>query len=87
MNRGFCLGTPTALSSPASVDLTTTYAEGQFGEKQKVRLRSTNRPNGDFRAIVPEHMDWNPFPAFPPAARLAVLKGNPELQGSDSYGY
>ena len=28
-----------------------------------------------FRSILPEEIDWKPFPAFPPAARLAV-RGN-----------
>ena len=27
----------------------------------------------DFRAILPEDIDWKPFPAFPPGARLAVI--------------
>ena len=26
-----------------------------------------------FRSILPEEIDWKPFPAFPPSARLAVL--------------
>src|SRR5882757_3110353 len=35
----------------------------------------------DFRAILPEDMDWKPFPAFPPGARLAVLVGHPAEPG------
>jgi len=30
-----------------------------------------------FRSILPEDIDWRPFPAFPPSARLAVLVGEP----------
>jgi hypothetical protein len=30
-----------------------------------------------FRSILPEDIDWKPFPAFPPSARLAVLVGEP----------
>ncbi|WP_329189619.1 cupin domain-containing protein [Actinacidiphila glaucinigra] len=30
-----------------------------------------------FRSILPQDLDWEPFPAFPPAARLAVVVGNP----------
>jgi hypothetical protein len=26
-----------------------------------------------FRPVLPEDIDWEPFPAFPPAARLAVV--------------
>jgi quercetin dioxygenase-like cupin family protein len=30
-----------------------------------------------FRAVVPEDIDWQPFPPFPPSARLAVVVGEP----------
>ena len=35
----------------------------------------------DFRAILPEDIDWRPFPAFPPTVRLAVLVGDPNKPG------
>ena len=35
----------------------------------------------DFRSILPEEIDWKPFPAFPPTARLAVLVGDPTQAG------
>ena len=34
-----------------------------------------------FRSILPEDIDWKPFPAFPPEARLAVLVGDPTQAG------
>jgi quercetin dioxygenase-like cupin family protein len=34
-----------------------------------------------FRSILPEDIEWKPFPAFPPAARLAVLVGHPTEPG------
>jgi quercetin dioxygenase-like cupin family protein len=34
-----------------------------------------------FRTILSEDIDWKPFPAFPPEARLAVLVGHPLEQG------
>ena len=34
-----------------------------------------------FRSILPEEIDWRPFPAFPPSARLAVLVGDPTQPG------
>lgn len=34
-----------------------------------------------FRAIHPEDIEWKPFAAFPPAARLAVLVGDPAQPG------
>src|SRR4029077_19862330 len=30
-----------------------------------------------FGAILPEEIEWKPFPAFPPSARLAVVVGEP----------
>jgi quercetin dioxygenase-like cupin family protein len=30
-----------------------------------------------FRSILPEEIDWQRFPAFPPSARLAVIVGHP----------
>jgi hypothetical protein len=30
-----------------------------------------------FRPVLPEDIDWEPFPAFPPSARLAVIVGDP----------
>jgi quercetin dioxygenase-like cupin family protein len=34
-----------------------------------------------FGSISPEGIEWRPFPAFPPSARLAVVVGNPSAQG------
>lgn len=34
-----------------------------------------------FKSILPEDVDWKPFPAFPPAARLAILVGDPSQPG------
>jgi hypothetical protein len=34
-----------------------------------------------FKSILPEEVGWKPFPAFPPAARLAVLVGEPNQAG------
>jgi len=34
-----------------------------------------------FRSFLPEDIKWEPFAAFPPAARLAVLVGNPTQAG------
>src|SRR4030081_2398621 len=34
-----------------------------------------------FRAILPEDLDWQPFPAFPPSVRLAVVVGQPSESG------
>lgn len=34
-----------------------------------------------FTAILSEDIDWKPFAAFPPQARLAVVVGNPSERG------
>jgi hypothetical protein len=39
---------------------------------------STHLPDqAVFRSALPEDIDWEPFPAFPPSARLAVVVGQP----------
>ena len=34
-----------------------------------------------FRGVLPEDIEWKPFPAFPPSARLAVVVGDPTEPG------
>jgi hypothetical protein len=34
-----------------------------------------------FKSVLPEDVDWEPFAAFPPSARLAVLVGHPSEPG------
>jgi quercetin dioxygenase-like cupin family protein len=34
-----------------------------------------------FRSLRPEEIDWKPFVAFPPAARLAIVVGHPSEPG------
>jgi quercetin dioxygenase-like cupin family protein len=41
-----------------------------------------HQPGQDtFRSILPEDIDWRPFAAFPPRARLAVVVGEPTKPG------
>lgn len=43
---------------------------------------SSHFPDEDrFHAIRAEDVQWKPFPAFPPAARLAILVGDPAKPG------
>ena len=47
-----------------------------------VDRHSEHQPDeGRFRVIRPEDIVWRAFPAFPPAARLAVLVGDPTKPG------
>jgi hypothetical protein len=34
-----------------------------------------------FRSVLPEDIEWKPFPAFPPSVRLAVVVGQPSEPG------
>jgi ChrR-like protein with cupin domain len=34
-----------------------------------------------FKTILPDDIDWKPFPAFPPSVRLAVVVGDPSKPG------
>ena len=45
------------------------------GKKEAARSQST------FAAILPEEVNWKPFPAFPPSARLAIVVGQPLHEG------
>ena len=44
-----------------------------------VRTHQPGQPA--FRSILPEDIDWKPFPAFPPSVRLAVVVGQPSAPG------
>jgi hypothetical protein len=45
-------------------------------------LASAHQPDeGTFHAIRAEDIQWRPFPAFPPEARLAILVGDPSKPG------
>jgi quercetin dioxygenase-like cupin family protein len=45
-------------------------------------MDSPHQPGQEtFRAILAEDVEWKPFPAFPPAARLAVIVGDPTRPG------
>ena len=36
---------------------------------------------GRFKSVLPEDIVWQPFPAFPPTARLAIVVGHPSEPG------
>ena len=44
-------------------------------------VRAHQRGESAFRWILPEDVDWKPFPAFPTTVRLAVLVGAPSQPG------
>jgi len=45
-------------------------------------MSDTHQPDQDvFKTILPEDIEWQPFAAFPPSARLAVVVGHPSEPG------
>ena len=50
-------------------------------ETMEEKIRPHQAGESSFEAITSENLDWKPFPAFPPAARLAVLVGDPSQDG------
>ncbi len=50
--------------------------------QQEPNWRSV-RPNGrsPLKSVLPEALDWRPFPAFPAEARLAIVAGQPKEAG------
>jgi quercetin dioxygenase-like cupin family protein len=44
-------------------------------------VRSHQPDEAVFKAILPEDIEWKPFPAFPPSVRLAVVVGEPSKPG------
>ena len=52
-------------------------------QPERRRKCATRSPTGgtDFGSVLPEEIDWKPFPAFPPSARLAIVVGEPSKHG------
>ena len=50
-------------------------------ETAREPVRSHQPGQADFRAILPEEIEWKPFAAFPPSARLAIVVGEPAREG------
>ena len=44
-------------------------------------IRSHQPGQAAFRSVLPEDIAWEPFAAFPPSARLAVVVGHPSEPG------
>ena len=44
-------------------------------------MRSHQPDQAVFRSVLPDDIDWKPFPAFPPSARLAIVVGQPTEPG------
>ena len=51
------------------------------GAAGRAAVRPHQPGQAAFRAVLPEEIDWKPFPAFPPSVRLAVVVGEPSREG------
>lgn len=60
--------------STAKAEITTRSQEG-------TDTRHHQPGQSAFRSVLPEDIDWKPFPAFPPSVRLAVVVGEPSKPG------
>lgn len=63
------------------LDLTAGVPADSIAEGQIVAGRVGPLTLPAFGAILPEEIEWKPFPAFPPSARLAVVVGEPSQKG------
>jgi hypothetical protein len=58
---------------------------GSVGTSPRAGMAASARTHlpgqDDFRSILPEDIDWKPFPEFPPSALLAVVVGDPAEPG------
>jgi hypothetical protein len=50
-------------------------------ETREDTTRSHEPGQAAFRSILPDDIEWKPFPAFPPQVRLAVVVGQPSEPG------
>src|SRR5437016_5985028 len=50
-------------------------------DKEDPMARTHQPGEAVFKSVLPEDIDWKPFPAFPPSVRLAVLVGQPSEPG------
>lgn len=53
-----------------------------MSEAQEDTVRPHQPGESVFKAILSEDVDWQPFPAFPPSVRLAVVVGQPSGPGA-----
>jgi hypothetical protein len=55
---------------------------------REVTTKSTHLPDqAAFRSALPEDIDWEPFPAFPPGAVIVLPAGTPHFHWAKSSEY
>ena len=61
--------------------MATDEEESMTRPQQSKESRGHQPGQSIFRSILPEDIEWKPFAAFPPSARLAVVVGKPSAPG------
>jgi quercetin dioxygenase-like cupin family protein len=52
-----------------------------FEQVKEIEMAITHLSEDGFGSVLPDDVEWRPFPPFPPTARLAVLVGDPTKPG------
>ncbi len=55
--------------------------DGATKRAQQSEVRPHQLGQDVFKTILPDDVDWKPFPEFPPSVRLAVVVGQPSEPG------
>ncbi len=55
--------------------------DGRVEHGELTEIRPHQLGQEVFKTILPDDVDWKPFPAFPPSVRLAVVVGQPSEPG------
>ena len=80
-SRGFRTNISESWQKAEKKELPMSEQAARKEETRKEPVRAHQPGQEVFRAILAENIDWKPFPAFPPEARLAVLVGQPSEAG------
>jgi len=76
---GYYLGQTHTLANTTEVRMS--QRSGAVTRSQQNDVRPHQLGQEVFQAILPEDIDWKPFPAFPSSVRLAVVVGQPSEPG------
>jgi quercetin dioxygenase-like cupin family protein len=82
--RGFrnCSSAASMSREMSRHDSATTSACWVLPTRQPAISVATHQPGQEeFRSVLPEEIEWMPFPPFPPSARLAIVVGQPSEPG------
>jgi hypothetical protein len=70
------------VSKTANALRSSSVADQHVQIRRTAMVRTHQPGQAVFRSVLPEDIDWKPFPAFPPSVRLAVVVGQPSEPGA-----